>query len=389
MLRLLESLEYEGSSVTVLTAASDTWVAATEVGRALGLHDNTVRQVVQKNYEVFEPLTTTLEALWRGGATTSRVANPNPTSDNDLRFARDRADTLFLNYSGIIAVLLKLDTARIKDPEARARVVGFFRWALRDLKQAMLGRALPAGADGSANERPRLDARTADIVKAIARNGHRLPVSILVPLAASIGIDIDPAAVEAERAAMAPGVRSGSGRRAVASATAPADTAPSEGAPAIAESETEAERYLRILREVIAENRWRIAGLEEASGGAGPAEAAEGARGQRCPMPVDGYIGGVGRARGLVVIGLLPLSFKGEMARRGIYDQRRVRAALHAAGVLVGEPARRGGTTTLSYIREDGWKVHTHHLCFRMDRVVPATGVAAPAAAGAAGGVGG
>ena len=141
MLRLLEVLRYEDKPITVLEAAGDTWVAATEVGRALGLHDNTVREMTRRNPDIFEPLTTTLDALWREGTTTSRGAKEDATIN-----ARDRADTLFLNYSGVIAVLLKLDTSRVKDPEARARAVHFFQWALKDLKQAMLGRALPSGA---------------------------------------------------------------------------------------------------------------------------------------------------------------------------------------------------------------------------------------------------
>lgn len=373
LLRLLGALSYEGMPVTVLEAAGDTWVAATEVGRALGLHDNTVRQVVQKNPDIFESLTMTLEALWREGGTTSRVAKAPG--------ARDRADTLFLNYNGVLAILLKLDTSRIKEPEARAKVVRFYRWALRDLKQAMLGRALPAGAAGGAKERPRLDARTGDIVKALARNGHRLPVSLLVPLAASIGIALDGEAIAAERAVPA---------RPSRAASLPVVG----GRPAAGEAEDvpagEPERYLSALRRIVKENAHRIAGLEPRGKDGQPVE------------PRQGYIGGVGRVYGVDVVGILPTALKELLAK--IFGQCNVREVLailetttvpvadpalpadqpaRRAPVLVSPPAgrpRRGKALGLRYRRANGQNIRATHLCFRRDMVL---GNGAPAGADA------
>ena len=75
-LRLLEVLRYEDMPITVLEAAGEAWVAATEVGKVLGLHDNAVRQVVQRNPDIFESLTKRLEECWREGSTTSRPSKP-------------------------------------------------------------------------------------------------------------------------------------------------------------------------------------------------------------------------------------------------------------------------------------------------------------------------
>lgn len=206
MLRLLEVLQYEGTPITVLEAAGDTWVAATEVGRALGLSSATVRNVVWRNREVFEPLTMTLDGLWTvGGVTTHDAKEMHSNSASYGAAPRERADTLFLNYSGVIAVLLKLDTNRLKNADARATVVRFFAWALKDLRAAMLGRALPPGAGAgparvpawvealSAAERSRLH-------RGLFNSAKGMPVSILVPMAASIGIALDAEAIAAERA---------------------------------------------------------------------------------------------------------------------------------------------------------------------------------------------
>jgi hypothetical protein len=207
MLRLLEVLSYEGMPITVLEAAGDAWVAATEVGRALGLAERTVRQVVQKNPGVFEPLTMTLDGLWREGVGMSR-ADPVKTGNEDsggrkgaLRI-QEQASTLFLNYSGVLAVLLKLDTLRVKNPDARAKVTRFFHWALNDLKRAMLGRALPAGA-GAAPTPPLLPPKYLSAYRAFLCHVRDMPTPLLVQVAATFGIIIDPAGVEAERAVLA------------------------------------------------------------------------------------------------------------------------------------------------------------------------------------------
>ena len=201
LLRLLEVLQYEDKPITVLEAAGETWVAATEIGRALGLHDNTVRQVVKKNPDIFESLTTTLEAIWREGATTSR-GDPVETGGTASARMQDQADTLYLNYSGVVATLLKLDTSRIKDPEARARVVRFFRWALKDLRQAMQGRGLPAGPS-TAGAPSLLPPKYLPACRAFLCHVKDMPTPLLVQAAAAFGITLDPAAVEAERAEVA------------------------------------------------------------------------------------------------------------------------------------------------------------------------------------------
>jgi hypothetical protein len=194
-------LSYEGMPITVLEAAGDAWVAATEVGRALGLSLATVRNLIQRNPEVFEPLTTTLEGLLVAGVATTRSDPVKPGNAASGRM-QEQASTLFLNYSGVLAVLLKLDTSKIKHPEARAKVVRFLRWALTTLKRAMLGRALPAG-DGAAPTRPLLPPKYLPAYRAFLCHVRDMPTPLLVQVAATFGIIIDPAGVEAERAVLA------------------------------------------------------------------------------------------------------------------------------------------------------------------------------------------
>lgn len=70
-----------------------------------GLHDNIVREVVQRNPDIFEGLTTTWEAIWREGATSLRV-DPVETGNSSPVRTQAQASTLFLNYSGVVAALL-------------------------------------------------------------------------------------------------------------------------------------------------------------------------------------------------------------------------------------------------------------------------------------------
>jgi hypothetical protein len=365
MLRLLEVLRYEDKPITVLEAAGDTWVAATEVGRALGLHDNTVREMTRRNPDIFEPLTTTLDALWREGTTTSHGAKEDASTS-----ARDRADTLFVNYGGVIAVLLKLDTSRVKDPDARARVVRFFQWALKDLKVAMLGRALPPGATPiavpawveslSAAERSRLH-------RGLFHSAKGMPVSILVPLAASIGIVLDADAITAERAALlspGSGGRSGAG----GGATPPARPGASGTNPAGAnlfssDPDTLAHTYLEAIRGIVAEHAGRISGMEPGDGAG------------RLPVPLRGYIGGLANThrdgRVLRVLALLPGAANELLtARLGpMHTGRTFAQAMQRAGAWVGDPTKPHVTAVVSYKRADGRKVCARHYCLLMERL--------------------
>lgn len=111
-------------------------------------------------------------------------------------------------------MLLKLDTSR----EVRARVVRFFQWALKDLKQAMLGRALPSGAGAASVGAPALlPPKYLPAYRAFLCHVKDMPTPLLVQAAAAFGITLDADAIAAERAALA---GSGAGRvKAQAAAT--------------------------------------------------------------------------------------------------------------------------------------------------------------------------
>ena len=235
-------------------------------------------------------------------------------------------------------------------------MVRVFRWALKDLKQAMLGRALPSGARGAPSP-SLLPPKYLPAYRAFLCHVKDIPTPLLMQAAAAFGITIDSAAVEAERAAAQP-------KRVAAMAATERTQRREPSPPAVAgtggelgDVESEAVRYLRLLREVVAENRWRIAGL----GSTGP-----GAQG---PVPVGGYVGAVGRALGAEVLGLKPAFAKHGLARRGVLDQRRFRAVLLNAGVLVGDAKYPGMAAAVKMPHSRAGSVAWRLLCFRRDAV--------------------
>ena len=354
-----------------MEAGGEWWVAASELGRALGVGENSVRHLIQRHREQLAGYMTTFEEIWKQGPYRTVQAGEETTTSG--AGVRQRADTIFLNRRGMLAVVLKIEPSRIKVAEARETVNQSVRWALEVLDVAMAGRALPAGSGVGANERPRLDARTADILKALARNGHRLPVSLLVPLAASVGITLDPAAVEAERAEVARPGRGGAPVALAAVGEQPTSAAPEDPAEKGA-------RYLSALRRVIVQNSHRLAGLEE--------------RGKdgSVVVPRQGYIGGVGRAYGVEVVGIQPRALQALLAPvLGQYNARDFLAAMEKHVVAVPDPdapegqgvkrvsvlvtpgdqrTRQGKALGIRYRRADGKTTTRCLLCFRRDAVL-------------------
>jgi hypothetical protein len=127
--------------------------------------------------------------------------------------------------------------------------------------------------------------------------------------------------------------------------------------------DTNAQRHLDALREIIATHSARIAGLE-------PVDRSGDRR-----VPAQGYIGGLANIHrdGQVwrVIALLPDALDVLMADAigAAYNQQGFVQAMQRAGAWIGDPKKPNTNAVVKYVRADGQTILARHHCLLLDKV--------------------
>ena len=135
-----------------------------------------------------------------------------------------------------------------------------------------------------------------------------------------------------------------------------------DNSPALSR-DTNAQRHLDALREILATHSARIAGLE-------PVDRA----GER-RVPAQGYIGGLANihrdGQVLRVIALLPDALDEKMAEAigAAYNQQGFVQAMQRAGAWVGDPEKPNAKALAKYSRADGQAIRARHYCLLVDKV--------------------
>ena len=371
---------FEGIPVPVIRVDGEPWVALVDIERCLRVAPDNLRRLLSRRVEEFEGLVRSFRT--RRPETYEGLGTPRPqtlaeqTGDSvspsggvrpsKEKRAGGRPADLYLNRQGIFALVMMVQVKSIRDPETQQTVLGFRRFLLSVLDAYLTGRALPAGSPTmavpawverlSGAERSRLH-------RGLFHQAKAMPVSILVPLAASIGIGLDGDAIAAERAApRSPGSDGRSGASG-GDATGTARPGASPATTLSSDPDTLTHTYLEALRGIVAEHPGRISGMEPGDGAGRP------------PVPLRGYIGGLANThrdgRTLRVLALLPGAANELLtARLGpLHTGRTFVQAMQRAGAWVGDPTKPHVTAIVSYKRADGRKVRARHYCLLVERL--------------------
>ena len=123
---------FDGRPVRLVNVNGEVVMPLPDIAEALKYDKKTLRNIVDRNMDVFE---------------TCRVVTT--LQDKDGRGHKSTC----LTRDGVVGLLMKLATSRIKDPAKKQMVVNFQRWAIRTIGEVLEGicRA-PRAADEGYNQ---------------------------------------------------------------------------------------------------------------------------------------------------------------------------------------------------------------------------------------------
>jgi hypothetical protein len=118
---------FEGQKVRFLPRDEEVLVPLPDIARALDYDKKALWQIIDRNSEFFA---------------TCVVVTTIPSEGGSQK-------TICLNRDGVVGLLMKLATGRIKDPIKRQMIVGFQRWAIRTISEITQGIYIGKGDLGS------------------------------------------------------------------------------------------------------------------------------------------------------------------------------------------------------------------------------------------------
>lgn len=108
---------FEGRPVRFLPTEDEVLVPLPDIARALDYDGKVLRNLIDRNEELFE----------QGKVVTTLPSEGGPQ------------ETTCLNRDGVVGLLMKLSTSRIKDPAKRNLIVAFQRWAVKTIREVAQG----------------------------------------------------------------------------------------------------------------------------------------------------------------------------------------------------------------------------------------------------------
>lgn len=114
---LVTTENFQEIPVRIVQGEKDRMIPLVDIAAATGYDRSTINQIIDRNPDVFEGLKGMVVIPTRGGM----------------------QEVSCLTRDGVIGLLIKISSSRIKDKNVRAKVVAFQRWAIETLGKAMDG----------------------------------------------------------------------------------------------------------------------------------------------------------------------------------------------------------------------------------------------------------
>lgn len=121
----ISPFKFESKPIRVLRVDGQPMMAVVDIADVISVSRRMLTQIITRNADVFE-------GIWRN------VTFPQVGIMRGKPYAQKR-EMVMVNHDGLIGLLLTVTSSRIKDPEARRKVVAFKRWSIRTLRKVLDG----------------------------------------------------------------------------------------------------------------------------------------------------------------------------------------------------------------------------------------------------------
>jgi predicted transcriptional regulator len=127
--------QFAGMRVRIIKQEGDEnlWIPTIDIKDALGIERTSINKIIKRNQEIFEE-------------TSADIMSAEVIAQKG-KFHIQKRKLICVNYTGLVALLLKIAPSRVKNPDAYKKIVEFQKWAIQTIAEILHGNLLVLHAD--------------------------------------------------------------------------------------------------------------------------------------------------------------------------------------------------------------------------------------------------